>query len=58
MAAASNHTEDPLAFVRNAKLFGTLSENENFTAPYRVALDMLHNQGARATLAALVGEDH
>jgi mannitol 2-dehydrogenase len=58
MAAASAHAEDPLAFIRNEKLFGQLAENENFTAPYLVALDMLHNRGARATLAALVGEDH
>jgi mannitol 2-dehydrogenase len=58
MAAASSHAEDPLAFIRNEKLFGQLAENENFTAPYLVALDMLHNRGARATLAALVGEDH
>jgi mannitol 2-dehydrogenase len=54
MASAAAQKEDPLAFVRNEKLFGHLAEQEGFTTPYLHALDMLHRQGARATLESLL----
>ena len=54
MARAARHSEDPLAFVRNEKLFGNLVNQEEFTTPYLWALTMLHESGARATLASLI----
>jgi mannitol 2-dehydrogenase len=58
MAAAARYTTDPLAFVRNEKLFGHLADQEGFTTPYLWALDMLHQHGARATLEALLEKDN
>jgi len=54
MALAAKHTEDPLAFVRNEKLFGTLASRPEFQAPYLWALEKLHSAGARATLQELL----
>jgi mannitol 2-dehydrogenase len=56
MARAARQREDPLAFVADRELFGDLVDDERFTAPYRAALDSLHERGARATLEALVAE--
>ena len=55
MALASQNASDPLAFVRNAKLFGNLADREGFTTPYTRVLASLRSQGARATLGDLLG---
>jgi mannitol 2-dehydrogenase len=54
-AAAKAHRADPLAFVRNRKLFGDLVDDERFTGPYLSALDSLHTAGARPTVQSLAG---
>lgn len=53
-AAALAQAEDPLAFVRNAALFGDLAERCEFTEPYLTVLSALREQGARAALRPLV----
>ncbi|PWH06316.1 mannitol dehydrogenase [Brachybacterium endophyticum] len=53
MAAAARHDEDPLAFLRDAELFGDLVEQDAFTTPYLHALDVLRTRGARALLREL-----
>lgn len=55
MAAAARHDEDPLAFLRDAELFGDLVERPEFTAPYERALHVLRTDGARALLHELLG---
>ncbi len=55
MAAAAQNRSDPLSFLHNRDLFGELAENPAFTDPYRRALTMLHEQGARAAVSDLVG---
>ncbi len=52
--AASRHDRDPLAFLRQPDLFGTLIDQRRFTDPYLAALQSLRSRGARATLADLV----
>ena len=56
MAAAAQHDQDPLAFLRDEELFGDLVEHEAFTRPYLEALQTLRTEGARALLKKLVGE--
>ncbi len=53
MAAAARHGEDPLAFLRDRTLFGSLVDEPRFTGPYLEALDSLHRLGARATVERL-----
>lgn len=55
MALAAHNASDPLAFVRNPKLFGNLADYEEFTVPYLRALHSLKTVGASATLKGLVG---
>jgi mannitol 2-dehydrogenase len=50
-SAAQRQREDPIAFIAQRELFGDLVDNERFVAAYRGALDALHSQGARATVA-------
>ncbi|OFI38419.1 mannitol dehydrogenase [Arthrobacter sp. SW1] len=50
MARAAGNRTDPLAFLRDAGLFGDLVEQERFTAAYAEALRSLHEHGARTTL--------
>jgi mannitol 2-dehydrogenase len=50
-SAAQRQREDPIAFIAQRELFGDLVDNERFVAAYRRALDTLHSQGARATVA-------
>ena len=57
MALAAKQKEEPLIFVRNEKLFGTLAQNTAFTKPYLWALESLHQRGARATLQALLEKE-
>lgn len=52
-AAASRQHDDPLAFLRDTSLFGTLADDEAFAGPYARTLDRLHSVGAQATLAEL-----
>jgi mannitol 2-dehydrogenase len=56
LAAARRQDEDPLAFVRYRAVFGDLAEDPRFAAEYRAALASVRERGARATVAALVGE--
>jgi mannitol 2-dehydrogenase len=50
MARAARQREDPLAFLRDPDLFGTLVDEPRFTEPYAEALASLHAVGARRTL--------
>lgn len=50
---AKSQRENPLAFVQNKQLFGSLAEDERFTKPYLAALNSLHKNGAHATVSAL-----
>ena len=56
MAAAARQGDDPLAFLRQPEIFGDLVEQTAFTKPYLAALTSLHERGARATLAGLMGD--
>jgi mannitol 2-dehydrogenase len=49
-ARAQLQGSDPLAFLRDASLFGDLVDREPFTTPYVEALASLKHHGARATL--------
>ncbi len=53
-AAARRWPADPDGFVRDRVLFGDLIDDSRFMAAYRTALELLHRDGARATLAALI----
>ncbi|WP_156225055.1 mannitol dehydrogenase family protein [Pseudactinotalea suaedae] len=53
-AAALAQAEDPLAFVRETSMFGSLAEKPAFTEPYLAALTALRTTGARATLQQLL----
>ena len=53
MAAAGRQGQDPLAFLRNERLFGDLAEQETFTRAYERFLTSLHAHGARETLERL-----
>ncbi|MGQ7786237.1 mannitol dehydrogenase family protein [Nesterenkonia sp. PF2B19] len=55
MAAAAQHDDDLLAFLRDEELFGDLVAHDAFTRPYAEALTILREQGARALLEKLVG---
>jgi mannitol 2-dehydrogenase len=50
MASAREQlTGDPLAFLRDERLFAGLAGEPAFTGPYLAALESLHARGARAT---------
>ncbi|WP_238420325.1 mannitol dehydrogenase family protein [Gordonia sp. 'Campus'] len=51
---AQRSRTDPLAFVADPELFGTLAEKPLFTEPYLSALESLRSKGARATLTGLL----
>ena len=51
MARAARQHAEPLAFLEDRDLFDGLIDDERFTESYRAALDALHAEGARATLA-------
>ncbi|GAA1176882.1 mannitol dehydrogenase family protein [Nesterenkonia xinjiangensis] len=55
MAAAAQHDDDILIFLRDEELFGDLVEHQAFTRPYAEALTTLREQGARALLERSVG---
>lgn len=56
MAAAAQHDDDPLAFLRNEDLFGDLVEQKRFTDVYQQHLERLRTDGARAALDAHLAE--
>jgi mannitol 2-dehydrogenase len=49
MASAAQQAADPLAFVRNERLFGDIAQQPAFTEPYLSALGSFHEVGARRT---------
>jgi len=51
VSAARRQRTDPIAFISQRELFGDLVDNHRFVTAYRTALDSLHAQGARATVA-------
>ncbi|ABS01790.1 mannitol dehydrogenase family protein [Kineococcus radiotolerans] len=53
-AAARRNREEPTAFIADRSLFGDLVDDERFVAEYTATLASLHENGARATLEALV----
>jgi mannitol 2-dehydrogenase len=50
---AANLTEEPLEFLDNRQVFGDLADDKRFVTPYRKVLDLLHTQGARATINSI-----
>lgn len=50
VAIALTQRGDPLAFIRNERLFGDLVESERFTTAYLRALNGLFESGAKATV--------
>jgi len=57
MTSAAGYPGDPHSFLRDRDLFGDLVDDERFTAAYDRALALLHEVGARRTLAVLLGVD-
>jgi mannitol 2-dehydrogenase len=55
MASAQQQGSDPLAFVRNTKLFGDLATKEGFTIPYLATLSTLRKHGSAQALNDLKG---
>jgi mannitol 2-dehydrogenase len=53
MENARRQAQDPVAFISDREIFGDLADDERFAGAFRVALDSLHEQGARATLETL-----
>ena len=53
-AAALAQAQDPLAFVRQTSMFGSLAQQPEFTEPYLATLTALRTTGARATLQQLL----
>jgi mannitol 2-dehydrogenase len=49
MASAQQQRRDPLAFVRNERLFGDICEHPAFADAYVRALESFHHNGARRT---------
>ena len=47
-------SSDPLVFVSDPDLFGSLASDPRFVSAYTAALDSLHSVGARATVEATV----
>jgi mannitol 2-dehydrogenase len=55
-AAARRQRVQPLAFLQVREVFGDLADDPRFTGPYLRSLASLHEQGARATVAAHLGQ--
>jgi mannitol 2-dehydrogenase len=53
---ARSQRDDPTAFIENTDVFGDLATSGRFVEAYVWALESLHRDGARATLAALMKE--
>jgi mannitol 2-dehydrogenase len=54
VAAARRYEQDPLVFVRDGELFGSLVDEPRFVRAYLAALESLHTVGSRATLEQLM----
>jgi mannitol 2-dehydrogenase len=54
IARAQTQLENPLAFLEDDTLFGTLGSEPRFTVPYLEALEDLHSLGAQKTLGRLL----
>ena len=50
---AQHNREEPLVFISDPDLFGTLASDGEFVTQYKAALKSLHEIGARATLESL-----
>jgi mannitol 2-dehydrogenase len=55
---ARRQREVPDAFIAQRRLFGDLIDQPRFAEAYRVALESLHDRGARATLRAVSDTPH
>jgi mannitol 2-dehydrogenase len=53
LASARAQAADPLAFVRNERLFGDIARQPAFAGPYLRALESFHSAGARRTYEAI-----
>lgn len=51
---AQRQVLEPTAFLENRRLFGDLVDDPRFRDPYLAALDHLHSQGSRETVAWLL----
>jgi mannitol 2-dehydrogenase len=56
-AVAATQSDDPLAFVRQERFFGAVSEDERFSEPYLAALALLHSAGAKETVRRLAAHE-
>lgn len=56
MAAAARQHQDPLAFISDREVFGSLIDDERFVKAYSEALTSLHDHGAKETLRSLKEE--
>ncbi len=54
VSLARTQREEPTAFLSNRGVFGDLIDEPRFVEPYLWALDSLHRNGSRDTLAALL----
>jgi mannitol 2-dehydrogenase len=54
VTAAQRYEEDPLVFVRDPELFGSLVDEPRFVQAYLSAQESLHTVGSRATLERLM----
>lgn len=54
---AARQGEDPLAFVRQERFFGSLASQERFTTAYLAALASLHTRGAKETVRRLAAHE-
>lgn len=57
IARAQRQRQQPTAFVENPGLFGQLTQSESFVADYLLALTLLQDRGALATLRELLALD-
>jgi mannitol 2-dehydrogenase len=54
LAAARNSRDDPAAFIRQRELFGSLSDDADFTEAYVTARERLLSLGVTAAVSAAV----
>jgi len=57
IASAAEYPRDRHSFLRDRNIFGELIDNAHFVTAYDRALDLLHQVGARRTLAVLLGRE-
>jgi hypothetical protein len=54
--AARRQREHPTSFIEVREVFGDIAEDARFVEAYPRTLELLHERGARATLAALASD--